>query len=99
MTRISRTAALSAAAVLALGIAACSPPNQKNSDAPQVTTVSPESGYEGSIAGATSATAPTGATEATDTLGVTDLSTGADTEASTGSADGVVSTTQEPSAY
>lgn len=47
MTRISRTAALSAAAILALGIAACSPPHQKNSDAPQITTVAPESGYEG----------------------------------------------------
>lgn len=47
MTRISRTAALSAAAILALGIAACSPPNQKNSDAPQITTVNPDSGYTG----------------------------------------------------
>lgn len=47
MNRISRTIALSAAAVLALGIAACSPTNQKNSDAPQITTVSPDSGLEG----------------------------------------------------
>ncbi|WP_297006123.1 hypothetical protein [uncultured Corynebacterium sp.] len=47
MIRISRTAALSAAALLALGITACSPPNQKNSDAPQITTVTPERGYEG----------------------------------------------------
>lgn len=47
MIRISRTAALSAAAVLALGITACSPPHQKNSDAPQITTVTPGSGYEG----------------------------------------------------
>lgn len=56
MNRISRTVTLSAAAVLALGIAACSPTNQKNSDAPQVTTVSPDSGYEGAGQAETSST-------------------------------------------
>ncbi|AGP30461.1 hypothetical protein [Corynebacterium terpenotabidum] len=66
MTRISRTAALSAAAVLALGIAACSPPNQKNSDAPVVTTVSPEEGYAGAGVPDASDADSTESTEATE---------------------------------
>lgn len=66
MTRISRIAALSAAAVLALGIAACSPPHQKNSDAPQITTVSPEAGYEGAGTPQSSTSGSAEATEATE---------------------------------
>ncbi|WP_312809884.1 hypothetical protein [Corynebacterium variabile] len=64
MTRISRTAALSAAAVLALGITACSPPHQKNSDSTHVTDVTPESGYTGGGVPETSASESAEATAA-----------------------------------
>ncbi|WP_417289153.1 hypothetical protein [Corynebacterium variabile] len=64
MTRISRTAALSAAAVLALGITACSPPHQKNSDSAHVTDVTPESGYTGGGVPETSASESAEATGA-----------------------------------
>ena len=64
MTRISRTAALSAAAVLALGITACSPPHQKNSDSAHVTDVTPESGYTGGGVPETSASESAEATAA-----------------------------------
>lgn len=66
MIRISRTAALSAAAVLALGITACSPPHQKDSDSAHVTDVTPESGYTGGGVPETSASESAAATEATE---------------------------------
>lgn len=64
MIRISRTAALSAAAVLALDITACSPPHQKDSDSAHVTDVTPESGYTGGGVPETSAGESAAATEA-----------------------------------
>lgn len=70
MTRIRRTAALTAAAVLALGVTACSPSNEKGSDAPNVTTVSPDSGYEGGgkATATTEAAVPAGPAEGADAL-------------------------------
>ena len=48
MTRTRRTTALIAAAALALGVTACSPPNEKESDNTTVVTeVTPDPGYEG----------------------------------------------------
>ena len=64
MTRISRTAALSAAAVLARGITACSPPHQNTSDSTHVTDVTPESGYTGGGVPETSASESAEATGA-----------------------------------
>lgn len=87
MTRISRTAALSAAVILALGISACSPPHQKNSDASQITTVSPDPGYKGAGQPTTSATESAAAA-------ATDSATGATGE----SVDGTTLTFGEPAA-
>ncbi|MGO1949748.1 MAG: hypothetical protein ACTH1D_08945 [Mycobacteriaceae bacterium] len=48
MTRTRRTPALFAAAVLALGVTACSPPSENDSaETSPVTEVTPDSGYEG----------------------------------------------------
>lgn len=71
MTRTRRTTALIAAAALALGVTACSPPNEKESDNTTVVTeVTPDPGYEGAGKATTSgeAEADDGA-EATDENG------------------------------
>lgn len=48
MTRTRRTTALIAAAALALGVTACSPPNENDSkETAPVTEVTPDSGFEG----------------------------------------------------
>ncbi|HIW92230.1 MAG TPA: hypothetical protein H9870_11290 [Candidatus Corynebacterium avicola] len=48
MTRTRRTTALIAAAALALGVTACSPPSENDSkETAAVTEVTPDSGYEG----------------------------------------------------
>ena len=65
MTRIRRTTALITAAVLALGVTACSAKHQNDSvvSPADVSTVAPDAGYEGAGVPATSAAA-TGSTEA-----------------------------------
>lgn len=48
MTRTRRTTALIAAAALALGVTACSPPSENDSkETAPVTEVTPDSGFEG----------------------------------------------------
>lgn len=65
MTRFRRTAALIAATTLALGISACHPPSENDSDLPAPTDVTPDAGYEG-------AGEPTSSPETTETEGATD---------------------------
>jgi hypothetical protein len=69
MTRIRRTTALITAAVLALGVTACSAKHQNTSDVKpaDVSTVSPEPGYAGAGVPVTSSTAATATDEAEQT--------------------------------
>lgn len=82
MTRTRRTTALIAAAALALGVTACSPPNEKESDNTTVVTeVTPDPGYEGAGKATTS-----GEAEADDEAEATDENGAPITEGAEGAA-------------